>query len=439
MKKFLYCFIALTALAAPAHATQVQEVVTPSGIRAWLVEEHALPLLAIRVAFTDSGYAHDPEATVGTSNMVAAMLMEGAGELDSAAFNALLESHAIRMNTSSDEDKIEAFVEALSEKKELAFAYLGLALSKPRFDNSAMERVRRQTFSLIERQQQDPGYAAYRALYQAAFQSHPYARPALGTRETVTAISKTDLQTFASQRLTRANMLVAVSGDITASELSDLLEKHFSSLPQQFTTSTTVTDVVVPAQEQSVFVPFSLPQTVVFFGTQGLKRTDPAYFTGHVMNHIIGGGTLNSLLGNEIREKRGLAYSVSSAMSPMSHGSLWRGGFSTRTEKAPEAIETLKATLAQFAQNGPTDAQLKDAKDYLTGSFVLNLDSNAAITAFMIPMQEYNLGRDYFDTRNQQVSAVTREAVQALAKQLIDPQRLLLVTVGETNPTAKTP
>jgi len=437
MKRLLSITFAYICLCAPAHATQVQEVVSPSGIKAWLVEEHSLPLLAIRVVFTDSGTANEPANKGGVSNAVAAMLMEGAGDMDSRLFNESLESNAIRMNASSDEDDIQAAVEALSEKKEEAFYHLGLALTAPRFDETAFERVQKQTFSLLEQQAQEPGYQAYRALHEMAFGQHPYARPALGTHESVQTLTPADLKQFAASHLTRENMVIAVSGDISPETLSQLLDKHLAKLPAAYTGIREVAEAKIPTQGQTRNIDFAIPQTITLFGTQGLKRNDPEYFTAYVMNYILGGGgSLSSLISSEIREKRGLAYSVSSHIDPMIHGAMWRGGFSTRTEKAPEAIATLKTTLKQFVTNGPTPQQLDDAKQYLTGSFVLSLDSNASITAFLVSMQQNKLGRDYFDKRNGFVDAVTREGVKAMAKRLIDPDNLLLVSVGKNTQPA---
>ncbi|NBX03114.1 MAG: insulinase family protein [Alphaproteobacteria bacterium] len=417
---------------ASAHATQVQEVVSPSGIKAWLVEEHTLPLVAVRVAFVDSGFASDPKGKEGLSNLTTGLLMEGAGDMDSKTFNEAIESRAIQMNVSTDEDKVEALMETLSEHKDSAFSYLGMALSKPRFDDSAIERVRTQAISVIASQEEKPGYQAYRAWQKMAFGEHGYASPSLGTKDSLARLSQDDLRHFASRYITRQNMIIAVSGDITAGELSALLEKHFSALPAAFAPDAPLAEVNVAASAAPQHIDFTIPQTIVMFGAQGLKRDDPDYFSAYVMNHLIGGGgALNSRLGTEIREKRGLAYSVSTANNPMAHGAVWRGSFSTRSEKLDEAKTALLTTLKDFVQNGPTEAELADAKQYLTGSFVLSLDSNAGITGFLIAMQENNLGRDYLNRRNSLVEKVTRADVMAMSRRLINPDNLLMVTVGK--------
>ncbi len=151
----------------PALATEVKEVVSPGGFKAWLVEEHVLPLVAVKIAFTGSGSAYDPAGKEGRSNMTAALLMEGAGDMDSRAFNEALENNAIELNFGTDEDLFRASLESLSEHKEKAFSYLGMALTKPRFDDSALERVRSQTLSLLTQEEQEPGYLLHRGWQQA--------------------------------------------------------------------------------------------------------------------------------------------------------------------------------------------------------------------------------------------------------------------------------
>ena len=434
MKRILAGVFLFAMTCAPAWGGEVKEIVTPSGIRAWLVEEHSLPLFSIRIAFNDSGYAHDPAGKEGLSNMVAGMLMEGAGDMDSNSFNEALESRAIQMNIATDEDKLETMMEALSETKEEAFSYLGMALTAPRFDDSALERVRAQAISLIAQQEQEPGYAAHRKWQQLAFGDHGYGHPSLGDKKSIGSLTRGDLKDFAGHYLTRENMLIAVSGDITPEELSRLLEANLAKLPEHFTPTTQVAEVKLPTKGETVTIPFDIPQTMVLFGTQGLKRNDPDYFNGYVMNHILGGGgSLNSRLNQEIRAKRGLAYSVNTRIDPMTHGASWMGGFSTRNEKAGDAVKALLDTLKDFVAHGPTQAQLADAKQFLTGSFVLSLDSNANITGFLISMQENHLGRDYFEKRNSLVNAVTREGVMAMAKRILQPDNLLLVLVGKPN------
>lgn len=424
---------ALLLWCAPAMATQVREIKTPGGITAWLVEEHAQPLIAVRVAFRGSGFAHDPDGKEGRTAMTAALLMEGAGDKDAEAFNNALETHAARLAISADEDMVQAALDTLSEHKEFAFGALGQALTAPRFDDGAIARVREQTRSAIAQQDTQPAYRLQRSWQRAAFGAHPYGKPDIGTKESILRLEKADFQFVAAHYLTRENMIVSVVGDISESELSHLLDTQFASLPARYAPDVTVTDTALPAKASTDIIAQDIPQTLVMFGASGIARNDPDYFSAYVMNYLLGGSSLTSRLGVEIRDKRGLAYAIGTQLSPMQHAASWQGSFSTRNEKVGEAIDTLKNTLRAFTATPPDEAALRDAKHFLTGSFVLNLDSNAAVANFLLSMQLYHLGIDYLDTRNAKIEAVTAQQVHAMAQRLIAPDRLLVVMVG--NPT----
>lgn len=430
MKRLLLT-LALLLLPITAHATQVQEVVTPKGLRAWLVEDHSLPLVAVKLVFTESGYAQDAKGKEGRANMAAALLMEGAGDLSSAQFNEALETRAIQMNTSADEDRLEVMMQTLTDHQPQAFAYLGMALSSPRFDEEAITRVRSQSLSVLTQQEQNPGYMGYRRWQKLAYGEHSYAQPSIGTHASIKALGRDDLQHYASRYITHENIIIAASGDITPARLAELLDAHLGGLPERFQPDATIADVSIPAGATPVVIEHDIPQTLVRFGMQGLKRDDPDYFTAYVMNYILGGSGLTSRLAIEIREKRGLAYSVATQLDPMRHAAAWVGSFSTRNEKAGEALDTLKATLTTFVKDGVTPAELQDAKRFLTGSFVLNLDNNPAIAAFLIVMQENKLGHDYFDKRNAMIQAVTREGIKAMAARIIKPENFVTVMVGK--------
>jgi zinc protease len=331
-----------------------------------------------------------------------------------------------------DEDAFSISLETLSEHKEEAFRMLGLALNEPRFDDSAIARVKTQTLSLIKDNASRPGYVLERAWAEAAFGKHPYAKPALGTSSSVEALSADDFRDVTRRYLTRANIIVAVAGDISAEEVKRLLDQQLARLPKNVDPDSTLTDVTLPGTATTQTVPFDVPQTMVRFGTQSIRRQDPDYMNAYVMNHILGGGgSLNTRLGREIREKRGFSYAVFSGLNPMTHGATWQGGFATRSEQVDEAVKTLTTTLKDFAEHGPSDVEFEDAKRYLTGSFVLGLDSNGDIAAFLVTMQRFQLGIDYLDRRNALVEAVTLEEVRRLAKKIVAPETLLIVMVGK--------
>lgn len=424
--------LCLVIASAAAHATEVKEVTTSGGLKAWLVEEHALPLIAIKVAFRDSGYAYDAPGKEGRSNMTAALLTEGAGGMDSRAFNEALENHAIQLNTGSDDDILSVTMETLSEHKDTAFSYLGLVLTQPRFDEASIERTRRQSLSLLVQQEQEPGYQLTRKRQKLLFGDHPYAHAQLGLEHTIKTLNRDDLKDFAQRYLTKENVIISVVGDITPQELSTLLDRSLSGLPATYNPDAKVPDIAIPQGGAPEVIDFNIPQTMVSFAAPGLKRSDPDYFSAYVLNQILGGGgSLTSRLGVEIREKRGLSYSVYSYLNPMAHAATWEGGFATRNDQAGDAVNVLRDTLKRFVKEGPTEKELADAKRYLTGSFVLNLDSNSEIANFLTSMQLNHLGVDYLKRRNSLVEAITAKDVHDIAKRLIDPEKLTIVMIGK--------
>ncbi len=416
-----------------AFAVEVKEVVSQRGIKAWLVEEHALPLIAAKIVFTDSGYTHDAKGKEGRANMTAAMLTEGAGDMDSRAFNEAIESHAIDIGVGVDEDMFRLSLQTLSEHKETAFSYLGMMLRDPRFDADAMERTRRQTLSILMQQNQEPGYLLWKHWQKAAFPNHPYSNPPAGTAESVAELSKDDLRFYLSHYLTQKNMVIAVVGDITPDALARLLDDHLGSLPTAFEPDVKVEDIIVAPGSKPQAIDFDIPQSMVMFGLPSLKRSDPAYFDAYVMNYILGSGSLTARLGEELREKRGLTYAVGSYLDPMQHSNAWRGSFSTRNDQAKAALDVLKGTLETFVKEGPTDTEIADAKRYITGSFVLSLGSNSDIANFLINMQVDDLGMDYLNRRNSLVEAVSKEKVVAMSKRLIEADKLQISVIGKPN------
>lgn len=431
MKRILL-IAALMLVAAPTFAaSKVQQVTSPGGITAWLIEEHGLPLLTVKATFTDAGTASDPKGKEGRATMADNLLGEGAGKRDALAFSTALEERAIRMDFSADEDLFSASVETLSEHKQEALSLLADALTRPRFDTDAIERIRRQRLTVLKQLGQSPHWLLQRAWQQAAFPNHPYGQQAAGTEQSIKSFTRKDFETFRQRYLTRGNVLIAVVGDITPEELKPLLDTTFGGLPKQFAPEHKVEEVMLPPQGMTKAIAYDMPQTLVTFGLQGLKRSDPAYFDAMVLNYIVGGGDLNSRLAAEVREKRGLAYSIQTMQESFLHGATWAGSFSTRTEEAANALQAMRDTIAQ-AKTDITAAEVERAKRFITGSFVLSLDTNSELAGFLISMQLNKLGPNYLEERNAKVEAATLESVRAVAQRLLDPERFITFSIGKT-------
>ncbi len=422
--------LVLLVLFAPvAGATDVQRVVSPGGIEAWLVEAHEIPVLSVSIAFR-GGAATDPAGKEGLANMVSGLLDEGAGDLDSQAFQSRLEDLAIRLSFDAGLDSFDVDLKTLSENTDEAFRLLGLALARPRFDPGPVERVRAQIQVGLARRQSDPNYIARRTWFAAAFPNHPYGRPVSGTPESVARLTIDDLRGFMARAIARDRMVIGVSGDITPDKLATLLDSTFGALPEKGA-EIDVPHATPQAPGRLIVKKRPIPQSIVIFGGEGLRRKDPDYYAAYVMNHILGGGGFTSRLTNEVREKRGLAYGVYSYLSPLDHAELFLGRVATKNSRVAESIRIIRKEIARMRDRGATEAELADAKTYLTGSFPLRLDTNDKIAGMLVGIQLEGLGIDYIDKRNGYIEAVTLADVNRMAKRLLKPEELEIVVVGE--------
>jgi zinc protease len=407
-------------------AARVQEVVSPSGIRAWLIHEPTIPILSLSLYFR-GGSAADPEGRSGLAHMLAGVIDEGAGPYDSEAFRAALDDNAIRLNFDTDRDGISGDLKTLSEHRGHAFELLRLAVGEPRFDAEPVERVRNQILAELRRRESDPNVVANRTWFERAFPDHPYGRRVRGTAESLRAIDVQDLRSFARRHLARDNLLIGVSGDITAEELAPLLDETFGALPAR--ADLPEVPAAPPRVDATTVVPMAIPQSVVTFGRAGIDRQDPDYYAAYVANYILGGGGFSSRLTEEVREKRGLAYSVYSYLYDTRKSPLWLGGLATRNDQVSVSIDLVRAEMARLAAGDVGGAELQNAKTYLTGSFPLRLTSNDQVAKMLVGMQVADLPIDYLERRNEHIEAVTLDDLKRVAARLFSGP-LLITVVG---------
>jgi zinc protease len=409
-------------------AAKVERVVSPGGVEAYLLSERSIPFLSLSLQFR-GGAALDPAGKEGLAYMVSGLLDEGAGDLDSQAFRTELEDLAIRLSFDSGRDEISGQLKTLTVHRERAFELLGLALSAARFDAEPVERIRNQIQAELRRNAEDPDYLASLTWFQSAFPGHPYGRPSQGTVESVAAITTDDLRGFVGRRLAKDNLVIGVAGDVTAAELGPLLDRAFGKLPAK--SEPYELAPVKPRAGDTVIVRKDVPQSQVLFGELGLARADPDFYAAYVANHILGGGGFTSRLTEQVREKRGLAYSVYSYLYPMDFAPLWLGGLGTANAAVGQALQLVRQQVAEMAAGQITQAALDDAKTYLTGSFPLRLTGNDSIANMLVSMQVDHLGIDYLERRNGYIEAVTLKDVQRVAARLYHPDQLLVIVVGE--------
>ena len=429
------------AVLRPAAAVEVQRVVSPGGIEAWLVEDHNVPVLSVSLAFRDAGAAYDPADRLGLANMTSALLDEGAGDLDAQAFQKRLADLSISLDFDAGRDNFHASLATLTENRDEAVRLLALALTQPRFDPEPVARVRDQILISLARRSVDPSSLAYRTWFRVLFGDHPYAEPVEGEPATVTAIETADLRKLVTERLARSNLIVGVAGDITAAELAPLLDRAFGALPKE-PAPRELPKVAGLDTGETVVVERPIPQSIAVFGHAGLRREDPDWYAALILNYALGGGGFTSRLMEEIREKRGLAYGVSTSLLPLDRAGLIMGQVATENDRVSESVELIRAEWRRVAEQGLTPEETANAKAYLVGSFPISLDSTRRIAATLVSIQENHLGIDYLDRRKALIEAVTPEDLRRVAQRLLDPAALTFVVVGQPaklQPTRKPP
>jgi zinc protease len=411
-----------------SRAASVQQVVSPGGVEAWLVEDYAVPLVAAQIAFR-GGAAQDPGGKPGAANLLAGLLDEGAGPYDAEAFQRLLDEDAIELSFSADRDILTGRLQTLSRNAAQAFSLLGLAVNAARLDAEPLERVRGQVMAGLRREANDPDSVASRGFREKAFPGHPYGQPVRGELELMDKLARADLVELREKSFARENLKIAVVGAIDAAALGRHLDDVFGALPARGALAP-VADAVFSGEGQRFVVVVDVPQSTIRFGRQGLARADPDFHAAMVVNHILGGGVFSARLFREVREKRGLAYSVYSQLYVFDHGAMFYGGTSTKNERAAESMAVIEAEIRSLAEDGPSEEELDKAKKYLIGSYALRFDTSNKIAAQLLQIQTDGHGVDYLDERNRLIAAVTMADAKRAAKRLFGDASLLVTVAG---------
>lgn len=421
--------LSASAWVAAAQAMQIQPVTGASGVEAWLVEDHSVPVVTIRFAFA-GGAALDAVGKGGAASMVASLLDEGAGPYDSLAFHRRLDDLAGQLRFSAAQDEFDGSLRTLKQHLSDTGELLRLALAEPRFAPEDIERIRGEILAGLARQAKNPRSLSGRLWMHDAFEKHPYGSSVDGSEESVAAITRDDLAAFAGARFHRSGLIVGIVGDIDKTEAAALIDRIFGGLPKG--ADETEIAETKPLDDGALVVSrAAVPQSVVTFGQAGPKRDDPAWYAAYVLNEILGGGGFRGRLMKEIREKRGLAYGVSTQLVPYRHAGLIVGNVATENGRVAESIALVRDEWRRMREEGPTAAELDNAKTYLTGSFPLGLDSTQHIAGVLVQMQQDKLGIDYLDRRASLIGGVTLDEAREVAQKLFDPIALSFAVVGD--------
>ncbi len=417
-------------IAAPAsRAARVQKVRSPGGIEAWLVEDYAIPLLAVNFGWK-GGAAQDPLGKPGLATLLAGVLDEGAGDLDSSAFHQALDDRAIELSFSADRDALQGRLKTLSRHSERAFELLALTVNQARLDPEAIERVRGQLGASLRNEVNDPDHAAARLFRQNSYPEHPYGQPVKGDLDILSTLTREDLVTMRTRLLARDNLKVAVVGAIDAATLGRELDCVFASLPAKASLAA-VSTVTFDGTGTRHLRTIDLPQSTIRFGRQGIMRSDPDFNVATVVNHCLGGGAFTARLYKEVREKRGLCYSVYSQNSELDHAAMFVGATSTKNARVTEAIDTIRDEIVKLSTDGIPEDELDKAKKYLTGSYALRFDTSRKIAGQLVSLQLDGYGVDRLDTRNASIAAVNVEDAARVAKRLLGDGDLLITIAGK--------
>lgn len=430
MKRIIVlCFLLLAGnvIAAP----KIQHWETSNGARVYFFPATALPMMDLRVVF-DAGAARDGEKH-GLALLTNGLLSEGAGEWNTDQIAERFDGVGAAFSNSSHRDMSVVSLRSLTKKNLLdtALETFKTVLTQPTFPQDAFERERKRLLIGLERQKQSPDAISDKAFYQSLYGDHPYAHMASGEIETVKSINRDDLIEFYKQYFVAKNSIVAMVGDLSRAEAEKIAESIMSGLPAGQAVAK-LPQVSVLAEPVNVEINFPSTQSHLLVGQPGISRTDPDYFPLYVGNHVLGGSGLVSTLSDEIREKRGLAYSSYSFFVPMRVQGPFLMGLQTKNESAQEALTVLKDVLRKFVEEGPTQEQLDAAKKNLVGGFALRLASNKKIVENIASIGFYQLPLNYLDQFIAKVEAVNLDQVKDAFKRRVNPDKLVTVIVGDT-------
>ena len=417
----------ISALTA-SRAARVQHVVSKAGLEAWLVEDYAVPLVAMEFAL-EGGSTQDPDGRMGAASMMSGLMDEGAGDLDAQAFHNALDDKAIEISFSSDSDSFHGRLKTMSRNIDAAFALLKLAVNQPRFDTDAIERVRAQMLAGLRHEANDPDALAGKAWREMAFPGHAYGRPARGTQDSVAAITRDDLVSLHQCFMQRSGLKLAVVGAIDATKLASLLDDVFGGLPER-TSLTKIEAVTMQGLGTRKVIDVDVPQSTIRFGLPGIGLHDPDHIPAMVLNHILGGGVFSARLFKEVREKRGLAYSVHSQLASFRHTASFIGGTSTKNERATESLSVIEEEIRKLAADGPSAEELEKAQKYLIGSYDLRFDTSTKIAGQLAHLQAEGLPVTWLDERNRLVANVTLADMARVGERLFKGKELVVAVAG---------
>jgi zinc protease len=418
------------AVSSSHSAVNVDVVMSPRGLKFWLVPSHAVPVVSLEFAMR-GGSAQDPAEKAGLGALMSGLLDEGADELDSQAFHRALDEIAVEMSFHCDRDHWSGRMRTLTKNLDRAAELLRLAVNAPRFDQEPFDRVREHMNARLRHDANDPATLASRNWRAKSFPDHPYGQPAEGTLETLARIERADLVKAARRGIARDQLLIAVVGAIEEKEAAALVDKAFADLPAKGDLKP-VSAAAFAGLGAIDRIDLDVPQSTIRFGRPALKRDDLDFIPSVVAAHVLGGsGSMTSRLFREVREKRGLAYTVFGTFYSLEQGSYFYGGTTTKNERARESFDVASAEIRDVALNGLNKEELEKGKTYLIGSYPLRFDTSAKIASQLVHIQLERRPPEWLVERNREIAAVTMGSVKRAAHRAFGDGSLHTTVVGK--------
>ncbi len=436
---FTVLFLSVTGI-SNAKVLDINVVTSNKGLSAWYVEDKTVPVISLSFSFQGSMFYNDADKS-GLAYLTSILLDEGAGDLTSQEFQRQLADNAIELSFTAGRDAFHGHLKTTVDNKAKAFDLLKMALTKPRFDEDAILRMKQSTISQIKNNIGNPNWVSARTFNGMLFGDHFYSRPGQGTIKSIENITREDLIAFTKKQFSiqdpaksffegMQKLNISIAGDINKEEASKLVDLIFADL--SFTNEVIkMPNAELQNKGKTILYELDTPQSFISVGHSALKRDDKDWYALTIANYILGGGGFSSRLMHEIREKKGLTYGVYSSMNNMNSADIIQASLSTSNENAAEALGILKTEWNKFAENGVTIKELSDAKSYITGSILLGLTSTSQISNAMNSIQRDNLGIDYINNRNDLINAVTLEDIKRVSKDILKSEDFMTVIVGK--------
>ncbi len=407
---------------------RVERVVLPNQLVLLVAEEHSLPLVTLRLV-VDSGSRRDPPGEEGLANLTAQGLLLGTSTYSVTAFREALDFMGASLTSWAGRDNTSLGLRVLKKDLDKGFDLFMEALTQPTFPQEEIQRQVENTLAAIQSAEDRPGEIARKAFQSTLFSDNPYGHPVEGTRESLSRITRGAVLQFHKTYYHANNAILAIVGDITIEEVRAKLIPRLSQWPmgkipdEHFTSTFT-------EEPKTVKIDRNISQANLILGHKGISRKNPDYYAATIMNYVLGGGGFGSRLFEEIRVKRGLAYSVASYFDTGKYPGSFQISLQTKNASAQEAISLLRQEMERIQREPVSEEELDKAKKYLIGSFPLRLDTQSKLARFITQIEYHGLGLDYCEKYPSYINAVTREDVLRVAKSYLHPGSAILVIVA---------